>query len=92
MIDPILSAHAALVRRYRTNPNLYPDGIGAWYHPEEWTDDGRFVGSGTPPGGGEPVKAKVTKLDVTKNRRGRPIKSDKLSPAERKRRSRAKKL
>jgi hypothetical protein len=66
MIDPILSARAALVRRYRTNPNLYPDGIGAWYHPEEWTDDGRFVGSGTPPGGGEPVKAKVTKPDVTK--------------------------
>src|SRR5215475_8607783 len=34
--DPLLHNRAKLVQAYRRNPNLYPDGIGAWYQPQDW--------------------------------------------------------
>jgi len=37
-----------IVRRYRQSPNLWPDGIDSkwvrWYRPEEWTDEGEYLG------------------------------------------------
>jgi hypothetical protein len=50
LIDPILKARSALVRKYPANRALFPDGIGSWYRFQEWTDAGVFVGSGQPPG------------------------------------------
>lgn len=38
----LLTEHRGrLVAKYRVNPQVWPDGIGSWYKPEDWgpTDD-----------------------------------------------------
>src|SRR5215475_4865659 len=35
-----------LVAKYRANPAPWPDGIGAWYNPSDWTDDGTLIATG----------------------------------------------
>lgn len=41
-------ARSALVKLYREKPQRFPDGIDSaldrWYRPEEWADDGRYLG------------------------------------------------
>ena len=43
------AARSKLVKAYRENPRLWPDGIdtkwGRWYRAEEWTDEGGFLGA-----------------------------------------------
>jgi hypothetical protein len=34
------------VRLYRANPRPWPDGIGAWYRAEDWTDSGELIATG----------------------------------------------
>jgi hypothetical protein len=34
------------VRLYRANPRPWPDGIGAWYRAEDWTDEGELIATG----------------------------------------------
>ena len=40
---PVELARQELVRRYRQHPQGWPDGIGGWYRPEEWTDGGERI-------------------------------------------------
>jgi hypothetical protein len=52
-------ARRELVRRYRANPRLWPDGIDGvpgsgceqWYrgHEHEWSDDGTRIGAANKP-------------------------------------------
>ena len=46
--DNLIAARGDLVRRYRISPLPWPDGIDSkwdrWYRPEEWLDDGTYLG------------------------------------------------
>jgi hypothetical protein len=51
--DNLLVARSAIVRKYRINPKLWPDGIDSkwdrWYRKEDWTDSGEYIGPPNPP-------------------------------------------
>lgn len=46
------AARGELVRQYRASPGKWPDGIDTkwdrWYVPEQWNDEGEFVGKKAP--------------------------------------------
>jgi hypothetical protein len=39
-------SRAKFVKQYRANPSPWPDGPGAWYHPEDWDDEGNLLATG----------------------------------------------
>ena len=41
----LLEARSHIVARYRGG-SMWPDGIGAWYRPEDWTDAGDLTATG----------------------------------------------
>src|SRR5215472_7011926 len=45
--ERLLEARKWVVKRYRQHAASWPDGIGAWYKPEEWTDTGEYLGAVT---------------------------------------------
>jgi hypothetical protein len=45
-LELLHEARSKGVRLYRANPRPWPDGIGAWYRAEDWTDDGVLIAEG----------------------------------------------
>jgi hypothetical protein len=46
--ERLMVARGELVAKYRAHSGSWPDGIDnqydRWYRPEEWTDEGAFIG------------------------------------------------
>jgi hypothetical protein len=61
----LAATRSAFVLQYRANPRAWPDGIGPWYRPDDWLDDGTLIATG---------EAKAQALDPWANDRakGRP--------------------
>ena len=54
----LLEARGRLVRQYRANRGPWPQGIGAWYRAEDWSDSGELLADG---------EARVRALDAWAN-------------------------
>ena len=100
--EKMLLIRGELVRKYRANPQVWPDGIDGlpgsgneqWYrgHEAEWLDDGTYVGvtpvTESPPSSVTESPLPKVAADIVASHMGRPKSDDALSSAEKQRRYR----